>query len=138
MNDFFSNPQTVIKYSGNLLYNRPSPAMKITECSSSSSQIKLCTFPPMRTGHLSQFGIVFRATGSMALAIHYNYFQVFLQTEDSMGCIFRIRPSLKVTTGDKVNYADQVKFESMATLGQYLHCSKRTFGKMKINTFSDR
>ena len=54
-----------------------------------------------------------------------------------MGCIFRIRPSLKVKTGDKVNYADQVKFESMATLGQYLHCSKRTFGNMKISTFSD-
>ena len=34
--------------------------------------------------------------------------------------------------GDEVRYSDQVKFESVATEGQFLHCSKKTFGDVKI------
>ncbi len=54
-----------------------------------------------------------------------------------MGCIFCIQPRVKVKTGKEVNYADQIKIESMATLGQYLHCSKRTFGQVNVNIFSE-
>ena len=31
-----------------------------------------------------------------------------------------------------MQYSDQVKFESVATEGQFLHCSKKTFGDVKI------
>ena len=34
--------------------------------------------------------------------------------------------------GDEVRYSDQVKFESVVTEGQFLHCSKKTFGDVKI------
>ena len=64
--------------------------------------------------------------------------QVFLQSEDSIGCIFHLHPHIKVqTVGEEVNYDDQIKFESLATEGQYLHCSKKTFGDANINAFSD-
>ena len=54
-----------------------------------------------------------------------------------MGCIFYLHPHIKVqTVGEEVNYDDQIKFESVATAGQFLHCSKRTFGDVNINVNS--
>ena len=64
---------------------------------------------------------------------------MFLQRKDSVGCIFRLHPRIKVqTVGEEVNYDDQIKFESVATEGQYLHCSQKTFGDININAFSER
>ena len=55
-----------------------------------------------------------------------------------MGCIFRLHPHIKVqTVGEEVNYDDQIKFESVATEGQFLHCSKRTFGEVNVNINSN-
>ena len=53
--------------------------------------------------------------------------QVFLQRKDSIGCIFRLHPHIiKVeAVGVAINYHDQIKFESLAIQGQYLHCSKK-------------
>ena len=63
---------------------------------------------------------------------------MFLQRKDSLGCIFRLHPLIKVqTVGDEVNYEDQIKFESLSTEGYYLHCSKKTFGDVKININSE-
>ena len=36
--------------------------------------------------------------------------------------------------GEEVHYNDQVKLESVSTESQFLHCSKRTFGEVKIST----
>ena len=67
------------------------------------------------------------------------FFKVYLQRKDSVGCIFRLHPRIKVqSVGEEVNYDDQIKFESVATEGQYLHCSKRTFGDINVNAFSER
>ncbi len=64
---------------------------------------------------------------------------MYLQRKDSVGCIFRLHPRIKVqTVGEEVNYDDQIKFESVATEGQFLHCSKKTFGDININAFSER
>ena len=41
------------------------------------------------------------------------------------------------TVGEEVNYDDQVKFESVAAEGQSLHCSKKTFGDVKVNINSE-
>ena len=64
--------------------------------------------------------------------------QVYLQKKDSVGCIFRLHPHIKVQTiGEEVNYDDQIKFESVATEGQYLHCSRKTFGDVNIPVLSE-
>ena len=34
--------------------------------------------------------------------------------------------------GEEVHYSDQVKLESVATEGQFLHCSKKTFGDSEV------
>ena len=63
---------------------------------------------------------------------------MFLQRKDSIGCIFRLHPRIKVqTVGEEVNYDDQIKFESVATEGQFLHCSRKTFGDINIKIFSE-
>ena len=52
--------------------------------------------------------------------------------------MFRLHPHVKVqTVGEEVDYDDQVKFESLATEGQYLHCSERTFGEVNINALRE-
>ena len=52
-----------------------------------------------------------------------------LTDENNEGCIFKILPRYKVrSVGDEVRYNDQVKFESVKTEGQFLHCSTKTFG----------
>ncbi len=62
---------------------------------------------------------------------------MFLQRKDSLGCIFRLHPHIKVeTVGEEVNYDDQIKFESVATEGQFLHCGRKTFGELKVNANS--
>jgi hypothetical protein len=59
--------------------------------------------------------------------------QVNLQEEVGRGCIFKILPRYKIqSVGQEVQYSDQVKFESVATEGQFLHCSRKTFGDVKI------
>ena len=66
------------------------------------------------------------------------FLQVSLQLKDSIGCIFRLHPHIKVqTVGEEVNFADQIKFESVASECQYLHCSAKTFGDMNINVYSE-
>ncbi len=63
---------------------------------------------------------------------------MFLERKDSLGCIFRLHPVIKVqTVGEEVNYDDQIKFESSFTQGYYLHSSKKTFGEVKINVNSE-
>ena len=60
--------------------------------------------------------------------------QVYLEEKDGSGCIFRVLPRYKVqSVGEEVHYNDQVKFESVATEGQFLHCSQKTFGQVKMN-----
>ena len=60
--------------------------------------------------------------------------QVYLEKKDGCGCIFKILPRYKVqSVGEEVHYSDQVKFESVATEGQYLHCSCKTFGQVEKN-----
>lgn len=73
--------------------------------------------------------------------------RVELSVENSNGCIFKILPRYKVrSVGDvvssftgssspkhytcmlQVRYNDQVKFESVKTEGQFLHCSVRLCG----------
>ena len=64
----------------------------------------------------------------------YNAYQVYLEEKDGSGCIFRVLPRYKVqSVGEEVHYNDQVKLESVATEGQFLHCSQKTFGQVKIN-----
>lgn len=59
--------------------------------------------------------------------------QANLQEQDGKGCIFKILPRYKIqSVGHEVHYSDQVKFESTASEGQFLHCSKKTFGDVKI------
>ena len=59
--------------------------------------------------------------------------QANLQEEEGRCCIFKILPRYKIhSVGHEVHYSDQVKFESVATEGQFLHCSKKTFGDVKI------
>ena len=41
------------------------------------------------------------------------------------------------TVGEEVDYDDQIKFESLATEGQFLHCSEKTFGEVNINAFNE-
>ena len=54
--------------------------------------------------------------------------QVYLEENDGIGCIFRILPRYKVqSVGEEVHYNDQVKLESIATEGQFLHCSEKMF-----------
>ena len=58
--------------------------------------------------------------------------------EDGRGCIFKILPRYKVqSVGEEVHYNDQVKLESVAMEGQFLHCSRRTFGEVEININKD-
>ena len=64
--------------------------------------------------------------------------QVYLEQEDGRGCIFKILPRYKVqSVGEEVHFSDQVKLESAATEGQFLHCSKKTFGDVHININKD-
>ncbi len=50
--------------------------------------------------------------------------QIELTGHNAHGCIFKILPRYKVrSVGDEVRYNDQVKFESVKTEGQFLHCS---------------
>ena len=64
--------------------------------------------------------------------------QVYLVEEDGRGCIFKILPRYKVqSVGEEVHYSDQVKLESVATEGQFLHCSQKTFGEVQININKD-
>ena len=54
--------------------------------------------------------------------------QVELTSNNSEGCIFKILPRYKVrSVGDEVRFNDQVKFESVKTEGQFLHCSSRPY-----------
>ena len=54
--------------------------------------------------------------------------------EDGRGCIFKILPRYKVqSVGEEVHYNDQVKLESVAMEGQFLHCSRKTFGEAQIS-----
>lgn len=53
-----------------------------------------------------------------------------LTDENAEGCIFKILPRYKVrSVGDDVLFNDQVKFESVKTIGQFLHCSLKKYGK---------
>ena len=55
-------------------------------------------------------------------------FQIELSSKNSECCIFKIFPRYKVrSVGDKVCYNDQVKFESLKTKGQFLHCSNHRY-----------
>ena len=64
--------------------------------------------------------------------------QVYLEQEDGRGCIFKILPRYKVqSVGEEVHFSDQVKLESIATEGQFLHCSRKTFGEVHININKD-
>ena len=64
--------------------------------------------------------------------------QVYLKEEDGRGCIFKILPRYKVqSVGEEVHFSDQVKLESVATEGQFLHCSKKTFREVHININKD-
>ena len=72
------------------------------------------------------------------LATVYTCMQVYLEQEDGRGCIFKILPRYKVqSVGEEVHFNDQVKLESVATEGQFLHCSKKTFGEVHININKD-
>lgn len=51
-----------------------------------------------------------------------------LTAKNSESCIFKILPRYKVrSVGDEVRFSDQVKFESLKTTGQFLHCSSRPY-----------
>lgn len=65
---------------------------------------------------------------------HNTYTQIELSEENAQGCIFKILPRYKVrSVGDEVRYNDQVKFESVKTAGQFLHCSAGKFkGEFKV------
>ena len=62
----------------------------------------------------------------------YNFeFQVELSSRNSEGCIFKILPRYKVrSVGNEVRYHDQVKFESIKTEGQFLHCSSHHYRRV--------
>lgn len=63
---------------------------------------------------------------------------MYLDECDGTGCIFRILPRYKVqSVGEEVHYNDQVKLESMAIEGQFLHCSEKTFGEVQVNINRD-
>ena len=69
---------------------------------------------------------------------YYICVQVYLEQEDGRGCIFKILPRYKVqSVGEEVRYSDQVKLESVATEGQFLHCGEKTFGEVHININKD-
>ena len=69
---------------------------------------------------------------------YYICMQVYLEQEDGRGCIFKILPRYKVqSVGEEVRYSDQVKLESVATEGQFLHCGEKTFGEVHININKD-
>ena len=54
--------------------------------------------------------------------------QVELTSTNSESCIFKILPRYKVrSVGDDVRFNDQVKFESVKTEGQFLHCSAHPY-----------
>lgn len=51
-----------------------------------------------------------------------------LTSSNSESCIFKILPRYKVrSVGDDVRFNDQVKFESVKTEGQFLHCSAQPY-----------
>ena len=55
--------------------------------------------------------------------------QIELTPNNALGCIFKILPRYKVrSVGDEVRYNDQIKFESLKTEGQFLHCSATEYG----------
>ena len=72
------------------------------------------------------------------LRSHCFSMQVYLDQEDGRGCIFKILPRYKIqSVGEAVHFSDQVKLESVATEGQFLHCSRKTFGEVHININKD-
>ena len=62
------------------------------------------------------------------LCIVESWLQIELSAKNSECCIFKILPRYKVrSVGDEVRYNDQIKFESLKTKGQFLHCSNHRY-----------
>ena len=64
---------------------------------------------------------------------------MFLQRKDSLGCIFRLNPHIigVEAVGVAINYNDEVKFESLAIQGQFLHSNSKSFEKYHVAANGD-
>ena len=68
----------------------------------------------------------------------HTHTQVELTSHNALGCIFKILPRYKVrSVGDEVRYNDQIKFESVKTEGQFLHCSASEY-RNRFTVLQDR
>ena len=65
------------------------------------------------------------------------FLKVHLAENDNAGCVFRLHPHTQVEIlGNKVNYDDQMKLESVANEFQFLHCSERSCNDANVKVFS--